>query len=135
MQMPGWPLFAFSTASMQRNRMVSIAFCCSSGVIPLSWWEVPEVGREGIAGRQRGGAEQTGSVVQDHMDRHLLEERPHAPLGAERLPTAAGGEGVEDLRGNAAGDEHAAGGQRLQGEVAGLGAIELAEEIQSGAAE
>src|ERR1700694_4603171 len=86
--MPGWPLFAFSMASMARKRMVLMGFCCSSGVLGSS---------------------------QGYGDRG--ERRARAPLARERFAKAPSGQPIEHPRRDAPGDVDAAARERLEREV------------------
>src|SRR5437660_11125168 len=105
MGIPGWPLFAFSTASTARKRMVSMHFFCSSGVMRGS--------RRGIASglrcelrlarREGGRAEQARARVEHDLPGHQLQHRANADLVDEDRAAAAVRREVEDSRGDAAG--------------------------------
>src|SRR5713226_6654144 len=110
--MPGWLLFAYSTASTARKRMVSMAFFSSSGFrmgmcsLGNGRGCVTRLGQKGCFVRgEEGGAE------------------PAVPqLG-------------QDLRRDAARHVHSPGGQRLERQVARLRSVQGAERLHGAPAE
>src|SRR6266404_9679387 len=131
MGIPGWPLFAFSTASTARKRMVSMHFFCSSGVIrgsrrrtaSGSRWELR------LARRESGRAEDARTRVEDDLHGHPLQHRAHAALVEEGRAETAVFHEVGDLRGDAASDVDSTGREGLQGKVSRFLAVELAEQL------
>ena len=69
------------------------------------------------------------------MDRDGFEHGPHTSFGQVGRPETSVLQLGQNLRSDAACDEDAAGGQRLERQVASLGAVEAAERLQGAPAE
>src|SRR5258706_1783072 len=122
--MPGWPLFACSTASAARKRMVLTATCSKSlrgavvesGRAPLNsnLLAIERASARGDPARRRTArrlghgvgrrAPQRGAVVEDQLNRDVLEQWRQPALGAERFDERTRADDVRDAGGDAAAD-------------------------------
>src|SRR5688572_20979751 len=126
---PGWPDFAFSTAStasIARVPMASLSRAGDGAVRVSGMADSP--GARGAEG-DGGGAEQRRAVVEDEADRDRRDERRQAALRDVGPGEAAVAEARRQPRGDAAGEVDAAGGQDGEGEVAGLRGVGVDEQV------
>ncbi len=75
-------------------------------------------------------AKQSGVGVENNLHRHRLEHRFKRGLGAKCAKERTGRERGQDLRRDAAADEHAAGRHRAQRQIASFRAVGLDEQAQ-----